>query len=173
MDTESGYTNMSEKDKGKMAVTCSHIGNESLAYDRDDEQNTLLRLQSPTKFGSISENDKGKNAATCSYAGNQSLVVDIGGSEYGLHGGSVDDGGCGSADGCCGSLIRPPFVTDIPGTRFTLDFENSTVRLPTATDDTKGLHIGFDFGDNQIVMDFQNSSVYMLSNKGGVTNIAT
>ncbi|GJR64247.1 hypothetical protein Tco_0010312 [Tanacetum coccineum] len=149
---------------------------------KDGEPDTILELESATKFGSMStesgymnmsEKDKGKIAATCSYIGNESLVVDIGGPEYGLRGGYVDDGGCGSADGGHRSSIRSGFVSDIPGKQLILDFENFVVRLPIAIDNTEGLLIGSDFGENQIVMDFQNSIVYMLSNKRGVTNIAT
>ncbi|GJZ82707.1 hypothetical protein Tco_0647880 [Tanacetum coccineum] len=109
----------------------------------------------------------------CSYIGNQYLVVDIGRPKSGLRGGPVDDDGCASVDtGHCSSL-RPGLVSHIPGKQFILDFENSTVRLPTVTENTEGLLFGSNFRDNQIVMDFQNSRVYMLSEKGAITNIAT
>nr|GEW22462.1 zinc finger, GRF-type [Tanacetum cinerariifolium] len=47
------------------------------------------------------------------------------------------------------------------------------LRSAVVTDNTKGPLCGSDFRGNEMVMDFQNSKVYMLSEKGDVTNIAT
>ncbi|GJU46133.1 hypothetical protein Tco_1203399 [Tanacetum coccineum] len=114
------------------------------------ESNTIFESESPTKLDSQSEKDK--------------EIIDL----------NIE---------CCLEVVKDgepntilelqSLTNDIPGKQLILDFENFVVRLPIAIDNTEGLLIGSDFGENQIVMDFQNSMVYMLSNKRGVTNIAT
>nr|GEX64636.1 protein root hair defective 3-like [Tanacetum cinerariifolium] len=72
-------------------------------------------------------------------------------------GGSVEDGGCASLDTGHSTLLRPGFVSHIPGRQFILDFENSNVRLPPVTEGIECSLSRPDFRHNEIVMDFQNS----------------
>nr|GEV62763.1 hybrid signal transduction histidine kinase M [Tanacetum cinerariifolium] len=130
---------------------------------KNNDPITMGKLQSVTEFGRISQNDKRKRHAISSYVGNRHLVVDVGGHEYGLRGSVVEDDDSTS--------VGSPFVNDTPGKHFILDFENSIIRSPTLVENGRGLFIEIDMGREQIVLDFENSMVYMLSDKGFVTSI--
>ncbi|GKC92248.1 hypothetical protein Tco_1157690, partial [Tanacetum coccineum] len=144
MNTKSGYTNKCQKDKQRVAKTCSHTRKQSLVSELGGPQgdkeiinfniefglqsvinsdpNTMVRLESVTEFGSVSQNDKRKRPAICSYVGNRHLVVDVGGHEYGLRGCAVKDDS---------TSVGSAFVNDTPGSILFLDLENSVIHSPT------------------------------------------
>ncbi|GJS82264.1 hypothetical protein Tco_0748805 [Tanacetum coccineum] len=192
MNTKSGYTNKYQKDKQRVAKTCSHTRKQSLVSELGGPQgdkeiinlNIEFGLQSvinsdPNTMVSVSQNDKRKRPAICSYVGNRHLVVDVGGHdilfldfensvihspthEYGLRGCAVKDDS---------TSVGSAFVNDTAREVFYFGLENFVIRSPTSVENGRGLFIRSDLGREQIVMDFENSTVYMLSDKGVVTSI--
>ncbi|GJY00255.1 hypothetical protein Tco_0357273, partial [Tanacetum coccineum] len=108
---------------------------------------------------------KGKRDGPSLYNGHGSLVVDINNPKYGLQSDSLESCHCSS--------FRPGFVSDTSRKQLILDFENSTIRLPVVTENTKVFSFGSHLGNTQIVMDFENSKLYTPSIKEGASSIAT
>ncbi|GJX47368.1 hypothetical protein Tco_0272558 [Tanacetum coccineum] len=67
------------------------------------------------------------------------------------------------------TIVRPPLYSgyaslvadfaDSYGKEVNLDFENSVLRLPTVRENNGVCSFEFDFGENQIVLDFENSTL--------------
>ncbi|GJR75895.1 hypothetical protein Tco_0088260 [Tanacetum coccineum] len=154
----------------------------SLEITEDVELDNITESQTPDKFDisnietgnmNMSEHADQKMGGNYSYVGYRPTFSKVVSSEYGLRHVSAGHGSSTLVNTGYSGSLGMAFVSHIPRTKFILDFENSAVRLPTVNDDGGGSFFGSDIFDNQIVMDFEHSRVYMLSAKGGVTNIAS